>query len=101
MTYGNGELTNGGWIPMTTRPMTEEETKHYFEYIDMTIDNTYTILDCPLPDDGQEVLVSWRGNVGTDVFIQDNEGCYFEGMDIDEVEAWMPLPEPYKAESEE
>ncbi len=99
MTYGNVELPNGGWIPFKTRPMTEEETEHYFEYTDMRIDDTYTILDCPLPDDGQEVLVSWGGNVGIDVFIQDNEGCYFEGVDIDEVEAWMPLPEPYKAEN--
>lgn len=88
------------WIPLTTRPMTEEETEHYFEYMDMRIDDTYTILDCPLPDDGQEVLVSWGGNVGNDVFVRDNEGCYFEGVDIDDVDAWMPLPEPYKAESE-
>ena len=84
------------WIPLTKRPMTDEEREHYFEYTDMRIDDTYTILDCPLPDDGQEVLVSWGGNVGNDVFIQDNEGCYFEGMDIDEVDAWMPLPKPYE-----
>lgn len=88
------------WIPLTKRPMTDEEIEHYFEYTDMRIDDTYTILDCSLPDDGQEVLISWGGNVGNDVFIQDNEGCYFEGVDIDEVDAWMPLPEPYKAESE-
>ena len=88
------------WIPLITRPMTEEETEHYFEHTDMRIDDTYIILDCPLPDDGQEVLVSWGGNVGIDVFIQDNEGCYFEGVDIDEVDAWMPLPQSYKAESE-
>lgn len=84
------------WIPLTKRPMTDEEIEHYFEYTDMRIDDTYTILDCPLPDDGQEVLISWGGNVGNDVFIQDNEGCYFEGVDIDEVDAWMPLPEPYR-----
>jgi hypothetical protein len=80
--------------------MTKDETEHYFEYTDMRIDDTYIILDCPLPDDGQEVLISWGGNVGIDVFIQDNEGCYFEGVDIDEVDAWMPLPQPYKAEVE-
>ena len=89
------------WIPLTTRPMTEEETEHYFEYMDMRIDDTYTILDCPLPDDGQEVLVSWGGNVGNDVFVQDNEGCYFEGVDIDDVDAWMPLPQPYKGGQED
>ena len=89
------------WIPITTRPMTEEETEHYFEYSDMRIDDTYTILDCPLPDDGQEVLISINGYVETDVFIKDNDGCYFEEVDIDDVDAWMPLPEPYKAESED
>ena len=89
------------WIPLKTRPMTEEETEHYFEYMDMRIDDTYTILDCPLPDDGQEVLVSWGGNVGNDVFVQDNEGCYFEGVDIDDVDAWMPLPQPYKGGQED
>ena len=87
------------WIPMTKRPMTEEETEHYFEYTDMRIDDAYTILDCPLPEDGQEVLTSSGGYVCVDTFCIDN-GCYFEGVDIDDVDAWMPLPEPYNAESE-
>ena len=89
------------WIPIKTRPMTEEETEHYFEYIDQRVDDAYTILDCPLPEDGQEVLVSWGNNVSVDVFIRDTDGCYFEDRDIDEVTAWMPLPEPYKAEGSE
>lgn len=88
------------WIPMAKRPMTEEEIEHYFEYTDMRIDDAYTILDCPLPEDGQEVLTSSGGYVCVDTFCIDN-GCYFEGVDIDDVDAWMPLPEPYNAESEE
>ena len=95
------EYKETGWIPLKTRPMTEEETEHYFEYTDMRIDDTYIILDCPLPDDGQEVLVSCGDMVCVDTFVKDNDGCYFEGLDIDDVEAWMPLPEPYKAEREE
>ena len=86
------------WIPIKTRPMTEEEREHYFEYTDQRMDDTYTILDCPLPEDGQEVLVSWGNNVSVDVFVHDTDGCYFEDRDIDEVTAWMPLPEPYKKE---
>jgi len=89
------------WIPLKTRPMTEEETEHYFEYTDMRIDDTYTILDCPLPDDGQEVLISWGGMVCVDAFVRDNDGCYFEGVDIDDVDAWMPLPEPYEQQEME
>jgi hypothetical protein len=40
------------------------------------------------------------GNVETDTFYRD-DGCYFEdNCGEDDVVAWMPLPEPYKAESE-
>lgn len=86
------------WIPMTTRPMAEEEREYYREWSGV---EEAMIFDCPLPDDGQEVLVSWGGMVGVDVFVNDCDGCYFEGVDIDYVQAWMPLPEPYKPESEE
>lgn len=85
------------WIPLTKRPMTDEEAEQYFEYMSMRIDDAYTILDCPLPEDGQEVLVSYGGYACVDTFCND-DGCYFEGVDIDDVQAWMPLPEPYKVE---
>ena len=93
MTYGNGELPNGGWIPLKTRPMTEEEMTFYSEWAEYGAE----IFDCPLPEDGQEVLVSYGGYVCIDTFCKD-DGCYFEGVEIDDVEAWMPLPEPYKVE---
>ena len=86
----------GEWIPLKTRPMTEEERTYYQEWAEYGAE----IFDCPLPDDGQEVLVSWGGNVCVDTFVKD-DGCYFEGVDIDDVDAWQPLPEPYKTESEE
>lgn len=85
------------WIPIKTRPMTEEEKEHFFEYLDSRCDDTYTILDCPLPDDGQEVILSVNDYVSTDIFCRDSaDGCYFESYDIDDVDAWMPLPQPYK-----
>lgn len=84
------------WIPLTKRPMTEEEREYYKEWSDVECG---TILDCPLPEDGQEVLVSYGGYVCTDTFCAD-DGCFFEGVDIDDVQAWMPLPQPYKTESE-
>ena len=76
--------------------MTEEEKEeigHEYAYM----------YDCPLPDDGQDVLITdcW-GNVEEDTFCSDYEGCYFEtNCDDGEVIAWMPKPQPYKAESEE
>ena len=82
----------GRWIPMTTRSMTEEEREHYREWSD--IDGAM-IFDCELPEDGQEVLVSNGGYVCIDTFCKD-DGCYFEGVDIDDVQAWMPLPKPYE-----
>lgn len=85
------------WIPIKTRPMTEEEKEHYSEILERSFEEVYTILDCTLPDDGQEVIVSSNGYVGMDIFCRDStDGCYFEGYDIDDVDAWMPLPEPYK-----
>ena len=86
------------WIPLKTRPMTEEESTYYRDLSEYGAE----LFDCPLPDDGQEVLVSWGGNVGIETFVHDDsDGCYFEGVEIDDVEAWMPLPESYKEEREE
>ena len=84
------------WIPIKTRPMTEEEKEE--------IGHEYAFMyDCPLPDDGQDVLITdCFGNIEVDTFCRDIEGVYFENnCDAGNVIAWMPLPEPYKTESEE
>jgi len=82
------------WIPMTKRPLTDDERELYrCSDIEGAL-----IFDCPLPEDEQEVLVSYGGWVCVDTFCID-DGCYFEGVDIDDVQACMPLPEPYKEES--
>lgn len=84
------------WIPLKTRPMTEEESTYYSDWAEYGAE----MFDCPLPDDGQEVLISCGGYVCTDIFARDeNDGCYFEGVDIGDVKAWMPLPEPYLSEN--
>lgn len=85
------------WIPLTKRPMTDEERGYYKEWSGI---EGKMIFDCPLPEDGQEVLVSHGGYVYVDTFCEDDGWCDFEGVNIDNVEAWMPLPEPYRAESE-
>lgn len=92
----NGPDEPNKWIPLIKRPMTEEERE---EYEGMEGVTDYMILNCSLPEDGQEVLVCYGSYVFMDIFHND-DNCYFEEVDINEAEAWMPLPLPYKAESE-
>ena len=88
------------WIPIKTRPLIDEEKEEYADlgYSDDSINFMY---DCPLPEDGEEVLITTRYNeVKTDTFCCD-EGCYFETYcDEGDVKAWMPLPECYRGEEE-
>lgn len=88
------EEYNNGWIPVKTRPMTEEEKEYYSEF---HFEGNGIIYECPLPDDGQEVLITSKfGSVEKTTFYTDC-GNYFENYeDYDEVIAWMPLPESYK-----
>ena len=81
------------WIPIKTRPLAEEEKEEYPDYSFM--------YDCHLPEDGEEVLVTtYGGRVTLDTFYRD-DGCYFECYcDEGDVLAWMPLPKPYKKESD-
>ena len=89
-------LKRTSWVPITYRDMTEEE-KEYFE---AEFDEA-KILDCTLPDIDEEVFVSHRGSVYTDIFHNDRGIVYFEDVDIEDVDAWMPLPKPYEKEAEE
>ena len=94
----NNELQ---WIPVITRDMTEEEKTEMFEKWEYCTDDDCWMYDCPLPEDGQEVLVSTMCGVSIDTFVID-EGCWFENHpDRGEVFAWMPLPETYKVGGDE
>ena len=92
----NGSVHPNEWIPLIKRPMTKEEREEYEERTGIT---ETMIINCPLPEDGEEVFVSYGGYVSIDTF-HDDDSCYFENTEIDDVEAWMPLPLPYKGESE-
>lgn len=94
MTYGNGELPNGGWIPVNER----------------------------LPEEPGEYLITWTGILGEhstkrtkplmsiaeyEIYDPENYADWITTMyefeyyhDI-KVLAWMPLPEPYRAGSED
>lgn len=92
--YDEGKMH---WIPFEMRKMDDEEKEAYFTDCD-------EILCCELPDDGDEILVSYKnGLVGTDIFGRDDDGCYLESGNefVTEVTAWMPLPEPYREDGEQ
>lgn len=83
------------WVPFHKRELTEEEKEMYPEW-------SY-YLDCELPEDGDEILISsptW--GVYQDTFNNEgSDGCYLEGdEEIDDGMAWMPLPEPYGGDNE-
>ena len=88
------EISQDTWIPVKTRPLTEEEKELYPDY-------TF-IYDCRMPEDGEEVLVTTKYGVCTDIYSRDDEGCYFECYcDDGEVLAWMRFPKPYKESDKE
>lgn len=81
---------NNGWIPFKLREADEEEQWEYgFTHM----------LDCELPDEGQEILVTYsNGCVGIDTFLKDGFECYLDSNNefVTEAVAWQPLPEAYK-----
>ncbi len=95
-------MPQGEWIPITYRPMTEEEEKELCEEFGIKEgsleDWEKRVFTCKLPDDGQEILVSYYGkHVQEDICSWDEYGCGLENNgDWDGVDAWMPKPEPYK-----
>lgn len=80
------------WIPFTKRPLTDEEKADFPRHKE--------ILNCPLPDDGQSILVTDGSTVWKDEYYYDFEGCYLDsGCElVTEATAWMPLPKPYKGD---
>ena len=86
------------WIPVKWHDITEEEREKEGYPSEWVV-----LLDCILPEDGEEILITTKyGSVEKDTAYCD-DGCYLDSCYdwVDDVVAWMPLPEPYKAESEE
>lgn len=94
------------WIPVTYRPMTEEEEKEFCEKLGIKEgsleDWEKRVFTCPLPYDGQEILISVGRYIYEEICSYDEYGCGLENNgDWDGVDAWMPKPEPYKKEGTE
>ena len=84
--YGNG------WIPFEMREMDEEEKRCN------GVEDGY-ILNCPLPDEDEEILVTYsNGTVDVDIFMCDGNECYLDsGNDlVTEAIAWRKKPAPYQ-----
>jgi hypothetical protein len=83
----NAPTVGTRWIPFKKRPLDEEECESHPGWV--------FVFDCPLPDDGQEILVSNGRWVWKDDWSNDAGDCGLEsGDEIEEGWAWMPLPEP-------
>ena len=89
------------WTPIKIRPMTKQEKEYYSDHVELDLLEEGNIADCPLPEEGQEVLITIYGGITIDTFIHDELGCGFEDHDIEDVVAWAPLPEPYEKEGDE
>lgn len=55
------------------------------------------------PEFGKEVLISHKGAVSIDWLTQSEGWAYFfvSGVAIADIDAWMPLPEPFRKETED
>ena len=93
------------WIPITSRPMDDEERIEWSEKLGYDIEYDDAIIyTSQLPDDGEEVLTcSLCGTIRIDTFQNDpDDGCYFEDNgEMDGIVAWMPLPKPYRTKMDE
>jgi hypothetical protein len=87
--------SKGIWIPIKAHPATNEERENRPDIVYW--------FDCEMPDDGQEILVTvnhrnWI-SVEKDVCCADSDYSLDSGYDwLNDIIAWMPLPEPYKGE---
>ncbi len=76
------------WHEVKTRPPTDKEKEEYAEF------EPEYMLDCPLPDDGEKILVATNYGVDVDVCgIDIDEGYYLKNRgDWEDVLAWAEMP---------
>lgn len=81
-----------GWIPVKYHQISEKERAE-----ESISKNIQYMLDCKMPDDGQEILVTNGETTWQDTCFIDSNGYYLDGgYDWIDITAWMPLPKPYK-----
>lgn len=81
-----------GLIPVKYHQISEKERAEE----SISTDIQY-MLDCKMPDDGQEILVTNGETTWQDTSFIDCAGYYLDSnYDWIDITAWRPLPEPYK-----
>ena len=89
-------VTEQRWIPVKYHELTEEERKECLFSADIKY-----MIDCELPDDEQEIIVTDGRHVWVDTCIVNDGYALDSGHDwIEDVIAWMPLPESYSTDAE-
>lgn len=85
------------WIPIRWHEITDEERERESYPKDWVVH-----IDCEMPCDGDEILVQTKsGYIRWDVCYEDGEFSLDSGWGwIEDIVAWMPLPEPYEEEPE-
>lgn len=94
------------WIPIKTRPMTDEERDYWSDQYGYDVDDEYAVMfDCKMPKDNQAIwLQSKCGYVFEDVCENDDGMIGLEeNGDWDDIVAWMPkyIPEPWIGEEDD
>lgn len=86
------------WIPIKWHEITEEEREREGYPKDWVV-----YIDCEMPCDEQEILIQTKnGYIRWDVCYEDGEFSLDSGWDwIEDIVAWMPLPEPWKEKPNE
>lgn len=94
--YQRGKADAQEWVPIKWHEITEEEREREGYPKDWAVH-----IDCDMPCDGDEILVQTKnGYIRWDVCYEDGELSLDSGWDwIEDIVAWMPLPEPYKEQN--
>ena len=83
-----------GWIPVKYHQISEKERAE-----ESISNDIQYMLDCKMPDDGQEILVTNGETTWQDTSFIDCDGYYLDsGYDWIDITAWRPLPDPYKGD---
>ena len=65
------------------------------EWIPFTFDEDGN-LDCPIPYEGQDILISYGDSIAIDTMHYDDGWDFENYLEISDIDAWMPLPKSYK-----
>lgn len=80
------------WIPVKYHKISKKERAE-----ESISNDIQYMLDCKMPDDGQEILITDGKTTWQDTSFIDCDGYYLDSnYDWIDITAWQPLPDPYK-----